>query len=278
MPSVRAEARTAAPACIGDFEVTPREGGHAHNLPFLPIPIDPKRVAAEPPVRDLNFDLKRLQAAARRRARTARARRASYALAQAADTLHELGVQGPAGDRAAAQARGGAGARVEAPGTGPFGTMKNRTAHIRWWAKRVGRPREVPVRNDAQRALLDEARRLVGSGALIPPQRNYRQQLKVYESQTREAGLYRMHGLRHLYALTRYEEITGWKAPDGGRPAAANAHGGEAADRHCGAADDRAGARPWPRLDLVGLRWGVIVWSRALRSLTAKVPALRNST
>ena len=79
-----------------------------------------------------------------------------------------------------------------------------------------GRPREVPVRNDAQRALLDEARRLVGSGASIPPERNYRQQLKVYESQTREAGLYRMHGFR--YALTRYEEIIGWKAPAAGGP------------------------------------------------------------
>ena len=52
-----------------------------------------------------------------------------------------------------------------------------------------GRPREVPVRNGAQRRLLDEARRLVGSGALIPPDRNYMQQLKVYESLTREAGL-----------------------------------------------------------------------------------------
>ena len=60
-----------------------------------------------------------------------------------------------------------------------------------------GRPREVPVRNEAQRQLLDEACRLVGSGALIPPERNYRQQLKVYESQTRDASLYRMHGLRH---------------------------------------------------------------------------------
>ena len=74
------------------------------------------------------------------------------------------------------------------------------------------------MRNDAQRALLDEARRLVGSGALIPPRRNYRQQLKVYESQTRDAGLYRMHGLRHDYALRRYEEITGWKAPAAGGP------------------------------------------------------------
>ena len=81
-----------------------------------------------------------------------------------------------------------------------------------------GRPREVPVRNEAQRSLLDEVRRLVGSGALIPPDRNYRQQLKVYESQTREAGLYRMHGLRHRYAQTRYEELTGWKAPAAGGP------------------------------------------------------------
>ena len=91
------------------------------------------------------------------------------------------------------------------------------------WHRRVAgikgrRPREVPVRNDAQRALLDEARRLVGGGALIPPGRNYRQQLEVYESQTREAGLYRMHGLRHGYTLERYEEITGWKAPAAGGP------------------------------------------------------------
>ena len=120
-----------------------------------------------------------------------------------------------------------------------------------------GRPREVPVRNAPQRALLDEARRLVGGGALIPPQRNYRQQLKVYESQTRDAGLYRMHRLRHGYALERYEEITGWKAPAAGGPPRRSLTGGEAGNRHRGAADDRAGARPRPRLRLVGLCWGV---------------------
>ena len=53
---------------------------------------------------------------------------------------------------------------------------------------------------------------------MISPERNYKQQLKVYESQTRDAGLYRMHGLRHGYALERYEEITGWKAPAAGGP------------------------------------------------------------
>ena len=59
-PGVRVEGGR-APACIGDFEVTPREGGHAHDLPFLPIPIDPKRVAAETPVRALNRDLLQLR-------------------------------------------------------------------------------------------------------------------------------------------------------------------------------------------------------------------------
>ena len=106
-----------------------------------------------------------------------------------------------------------------------------------------GRPREVPVRNDAQRTLLDEARRLVGGGALIPPERNYRQQLKVYESQTRGAGPVPhawpspslcAHVLRGDHRL---------EGAGGGRPAAAFAHGREAADRHRGSQGDRPGTR-----------------------------------
>ena len=249
-------------------------------------------------MRDLNFDLKRLQKAhdnASHGTRTAR----SYALAQMADTLHELGFKGL---RATGLRRKHAVALVrEWKRQGrSVGTMKNRTAHLRWWAERIGRPgvvpsngelgipnreyvtnedksvvldpdklalvkdahvamalrleaefglrreeaikftparddrgdrirlkgsttkggrpREVPVRNAAQRKVLDDVRRLVGRAALIPRDRNYRQQLKVYESRTREAGLYRMHGLRHAYAQTRYEEITGWKAPAAGGP------------------------------------------------------------
>ena len=228
-------------------------------------------------MRDLNYDLKRLQAAhddGSHGTRTAR----SYVLAQIADTLHELGFKGL---RATGLRRKHAVALVkewQRQGRST-GTMKNRMAHLRWWAKRIGRPgvvpsntelgiarrdyvtnedksvvlepeklalvrdshvamalrleaafglrreeaikfrparddrgdrirlkgsttkggrpREVPVLKDSQRKLLDEARRLVGGGALIPPNRNYRQQLKIYESQTREAGLYRMHGVRH---------------------------------------------------------------------------------
>ena len=249
-------------------------------------------------MRDLNYDLKRLQAAhddGSHGTRTAR----SYALAQIADTLHDLGFKGL---RATGLRRKHVVALVrEWKRQGrSIGTMKNRMAHVRWWGARIGRPgvvpsngalgianreyvtnedksvvldpdklalvndthvamtlrleaafglrreeaikftparddrgdrirlkgsttkggrpREVPILKDSQRRLLDEARRLVGSGALIPPDRNYRQQLKIYENQTRAAGLYRMHGLRHRYAARRYEEITGWKAPAAGGP------------------------------------------------------------
>ncbi len=88
-----------------------------------------------------------------------------------------------------------------------------------------GRPRDVPVLTDGQRRLLDEARRLAGGGALIPPGRNYAEQRKVYEDQTRAAGLGRSHGLRHAYALDRYEALTGWKAPAAGGPASSGLTG-----------------------------------------------------
>ena len=209
-------------------------------------------------MRDLNYDLKHLQAPhddGSHGTRTAR----SYALAQIPDTLHGLGFKGL---RATGLKRKHVVALVgEWKRQGrSIGTMKNRMAHVRWWAKHIGRPgvvpvnaalgianreyvtnedrsvvldpdklalvkdvhvamalrleeefglrreeaikftlsrddrgdrirlkgsttkggrpREVPVLRDSQRKLLDEARGLVGSGALIPPERNYRQQLK----------------------------------------------------------------------------------------------------
>ena len=91
--------------------------------------------------------------------------------------------------------------------------------HIKGSTAKGGRPREVPVLTDGQRKVLDEARRLAGGGALIPPGRNYAEQRKVYEDETRRAGLPRNHGLRHAYALDRYEVLTGWKAPAAGGPA-----------------------------------------------------------
>ncbi len=86
------------------------------------------------------------------------------------------------------------------------------------WTK-GGKPREIPVRNEAQRLVLDRAKRLVGGGALIPQTKNYIQQLRVYERTTFAAGLDKNHGLRHAYAQERYRELTGRDAPAKGGPA-----------------------------------------------------------
>jgi len=83
------------------------------------------------------------------------------------------------------------------------------------WTK-GGRPREIPIRTEAQRDVLNRARELAGRGSLIPPDRNYVQQLRVYEKQTARAGLHRLHGLRHEYAQKRYHELTGRLAPSAG--------------------------------------------------------------
>jgi len=93
--------------------------------------------------------------------------------------------------------------------------------HIRLkasWTK-GGRARTVPIRTDAQRRLLEEVRKLAKGGALIPPNKNYEEQLHRYERQVRDAKIKNPHGLRHAYAQRRYEELTGWKAPLAGGPA-----------------------------------------------------------
>ena len=85
------------------------------------------------------------------------------------------------------------------------------------WTK-GGKAREIPVRNDEQRRLLDEVRRFAGRGALIPANKNYVQQMRTYERNTAKAGLDKNHGLRHGYAQARYEELTGWQCPAVGGP------------------------------------------------------------
>ena len=249
-------------------------------------------------MRQLNFDLKILQERHREGGFVTRRDR-SYALAQAANALHELGFRRL---RATGLRRKHVNALVREWQRQDLsrGTIKNRMAHLRWWARHVDRPgvvgtntehgignrtyvtnrdkscaleperlalvrdahvrmslrlqtafglrreeaikfmpsyadrggsvmlkaswtkggraREIPVWNETQRAVLDAARRLAGGGALIPGGRNYVAQRKVYEVQTHEAGLERMHGLRHGYAQVRYENLTGWRAPAAGGP------------------------------------------------------------
>jgi site-specific recombinase XerC len=93
--------------------------------------------------------------------------------------------------------------------------------HIRLkssWTK-GGRARTLPITNNDQRRLLEEIKDLAKGGSLIPAKLTYVQQLHRYERQLRNAGMTKLHGLRHAYAQRRYETLTGWKAPAAGGPA-----------------------------------------------------------
>ncbi len=85
------------------------------------------------------------------------------------------------------------------------------------WTK-GGKARTIPLTNVHQRNVLNHIHSLVGSASLIPAHKNYIQQLRIYERQTANAGLNRMHGLRHAFAQERYQALTGIKAPAAGGP------------------------------------------------------------
>ncbi|MDE0444933.1 MAG: hypothetical protein OXL38_22850 [Gammaproteobacteria bacterium] len=96
-------------------------------------------------MRQLNHDLKLLQDDARDGAYGTRSGR-SFNLALMANTLHELGYR-------RLRATGLRGKHVEAlvrewqhAGLS-IGTMKNRMSHLRWWAKRIGKPNVVRADN-----------------------------------------------------------------------------------------------------------------------------------
>lgn len=100
------------------------------------------------------------------------------------------------------------------------------------WAK-GGRERTVPITTESQRRVLDQAHRLASSGSLIPGHKTYIQQRHVYDGQCKAVGLSHMHGLRHRYAQTRYEALTGWKAPAVGGPSSRSLSPGQRVlDRH----------------------------------------------
>lgn len=83
------------------------------------------------------------------------------------------------------------------------------------WSK-GGRYREIPILNEAQREVLNEVRQYCrdqGLKSLIPPEKQYIQQLQIYEKQCSRNGLNKNHGLRHQYAQDRYKELTGWDCP-----------------------------------------------------------------
>ncbi|CAM3698203.1 integrase [Bordetella pertussis] len=94
----------------------------------------------------------------------------------------------------------------------------NRGNHIalkRSWTK-GGREQTVPITTTEQRDALQAAHHLADIGSLIPANKTYIQQRHVYDRQCKAAGLSHMHGLRHQYAQSRYETLTGWKSPAAG--------------------------------------------------------------
>ena len=96
-------------------------------------------------MRQLNYDLKRLLDDARDGSFGTRTGR-SFNLARMANTLHDLGYR-------RLRATGLKGKHVEAlvrewkrEGLST-GTIKNRMSHLRWWAKRIGKPNLVRADN-----------------------------------------------------------------------------------------------------------------------------------
>ena len=87
------------------------------------------------------------------------------------------------------------------------------------WTK-GGRERTVPITTTEQRDTLHAAHRLAGRGSLIPADKTFIQQRHVYDGQCKAAGLSHMHGLRHQYAQSRYETLTGRPPPAAGGPLA----------------------------------------------------------
>jgi len=85
------------------------------------------------------------------------------------------------------------------------------------WTK-GGREREIPIRNEMQRDILETAKAIAQNGSLIPAHRSYKEQLAKWEYATAKAGIPQTHGLRHAYAQTRYQELTGWASPHQGGP------------------------------------------------------------
>lgn len=85
------------------------------------------------------------------------------------------------------------------------------------WCK-GGKQRTIPIETDTQRQALDNIRKVSINGCLIPPSKNYVQQLKKYENETIRVGLNKMHGLRHQYAQDKFKRLTGYDAPVNGGP------------------------------------------------------------
>lgn len=82
-----------------------------------------------------------------------------------------------------------------------------------------GRLREVPIRNDSQKGLIEDLqKKFKGENSLTPTDTTYIQWKKRAYNIARESGITKdlkgtFHGLRHAYAQEIYKKQTGFKAP-----------------------------------------------------------------
>lgn len=106
--------------------------------------------------------------------------------------------------------------REEALKFNPSIAIKADRIHLMGSWTKGGKAREVPIRNEYQKQVLERAIAIAPRGSLIPAGKKYIQQLKHYENTCRKVGLCKNHGLRHQYAQQRYIELTGMNAPKAG--------------------------------------------------------------
>ena len=85
-----------------------------------------------------------------------------------------------------------------------------------------GRERYIPIRNQAQRQWLDDAKVFVKNqeASLIPPEVSYIRYRRRVEKRFQRADINKVHGHRHLFAHRVFEELTGFPCPAKGGPKA----------------------------------------------------------
>lgn len=100
----------------------------------------------------------------------------------------------------------------------PFLADQGTTLFLKW--TKGGRERTVPILTDEQRKWLDDCKALVKhkSSSMIPDGERYRSYRSAFEKRLGRKGISKRHGLRHLYAQKRFEELAGFPCPLKGGP------------------------------------------------------------
>ena len=132
-----------------------------------------------------------------------------------------------------------------------------------------GREIRIPIRTAEQRQLLDEAKALAKGKSLVAPgYATYRDYLQHFRYECGRVGIHAFHGHRHLYAQTRYQEMTGWAVPGARRSDVQAAHAEAEGDRSRGAGDHQPRDGPRPRADYGGVSRTVTACARPLLDCT----------